>query len=64
MDLALARALRDAELASLAGLSDEVVDYLARLDEFPGFDSEGVECGDGPHLTADEWAYIEAVTGG
>jgi hypothetical protein len=62
--LELAQALYDADLARLATLTADQVDYLDRLDEIPDPSGEGVECGDGPHLTAVEWAYIGEVSGG
>jgi hypothetical protein len=63
-ELELAKALRDADLARLDELTDEQVDYLARVDELPDPSSEGVEHDDQPHLTDDEWAYIVEVSGG
>jgi hypothetical protein len=62
--LELAQALRDADVARLATLTAEQLDYLDRLDEIPDPLGEGVEHGDGPYLTDAEWRFVLEVSGG
>lgn len=61
---ASAHAARAAHLDALADLTPEQLDYLEHVDEIPDPTGEGVECSDSPLLTAEEWAYIKAVSGG